>query len=137
VGTPTPNHPADCAILIVDDEVHLLGLYQQILEDEGYVVKTASTRTAAVEILKNYTPRFIFLDCRMGGMSNAAFKHEVDKIQAGKDRSRIVGFSSFSPDSTFAEEMRTTLDGFVEKPNDLDGFLEAVKGLCFNTPTSA
>jgi DNA-binding NtrC family response regulator len=125
------NKTGDCSILIVDDEPAMLNVYKKILEEEGYCVKTASSRTEALEILGTFTPRILFLDCRMGGMTNALFKQEVEKIQGPQPQTRLIGFSSYSEHSTFAREMQALLGEFFEKPDDIDEFLNLVRQLCF------
>lgn len=52
-------------ILVVDDEDAILELLKYNLEKEGYIVKTASEGSKAVEIAKKFIPDLILLDIMM------------------------------------------------------------------------
>ena len=58
------------------------------------------------------------------------FKKAVDALLADGPRPRMIGFSSFSEQSSFAGEMRLLFGEFMEKPSELDQFLDQVKKLC-------
>jgi len=127
---PRKSSPAECPVLIVDDEPDMTSVYRSVLEDDGYPVRTAASREEALEILKTFRAALIFLDCRMTGMSLQEFKAALGELQKNEPASRVVGFSSFSPHSAFATEMRELFGDFVEKPHDLDQFLQAIKSRC-------
>jgi len=122
-------------ILIVDDDKSLLDLYKSILVDEGYAVEVASSRDQALTLLDTFLPDLILLDCRMGGMSNGEFKKQVEIFQRRSPQTRLIGFSSFSAQSIYADEMRALFGEFSEKPSDLDDFLATVKGLLSSPKT--
>lgn len=123
-----------CSILIVDDEVALLSIYKKLLEEEGYHAWTASTRDSAIAWLEqNPPPTLLLLDSRMGGMSNEDFVEKVKAIQGGVLKTRIIGFSSFSHKSSFGKEMRDVLGEFMEKPDDINDFLESINKLCLRS----
>lgn len=120
-----------CSILFIDDDLSLLNLYQKILKGEGHEVATVSTREAALDWLKTHpAPDIVFLDGRMGGPSNDEFRRKIDTHFAGRPSPRLVGFSSFSKKSPFAEEMRALFGEFIEKPSDLKEFIDVVKEIC-------
>lgn len=55
-------------ILVVDDENSLCHLYQQVLQGEGYMVRTASSAVEALDIMKDFRPDLVVMDIRMPGM---------------------------------------------------------------------
>jgi len=48
--------------VVVEDEEGLRLLYKRILENEGYDVLLATDGEEAIKLLKNHTPRIVFLD---------------------------------------------------------------------------
>lgn len=54
-------------VLVVDDDVTILGLERQVLEREKYEVVTASSGTKALELLKTHTFGLVLLDIMMPG----------------------------------------------------------------------
>lgn len=56
-----------CKVLVVEDEQHLLELYRNELEDEGYSVITLNNGTAVLETIKTTHPDVVVLDIRLGG----------------------------------------------------------------------
>ena len=59
---------AETRILVVDDEPKLCLLYQAVLEDEGYFVRTASSATQALDDMDEFHPDLVVMDIRMPGM---------------------------------------------------------------------
>lgn len=62
------------SILIIDDDYDIRESLVEILQDEGYIVLTASHGAAAFELLKSVTPNIIFLDLNMPVMNGAQFR---------------------------------------------------------------
>jgi DNA-binding NtrC family response regulator len=121
-----------CSVLIVDDDKVMLELYRRILEEEGdFRAAPALSRSEAIEWLRhNGSPDLILLDCRMSGMSNEDFKKTVEEVTQESGTPRIIGFSSFSENSSFAKEMRSLFGEFFEKPNELQKFIDLVRKFC-------
>lgn len=55
-------------ILLVDDEYHIIELFEMLLVHEGYNVLTASNGAECLQILKEHTVDLIVLDVRMPDM---------------------------------------------------------------------
>jgi|SRR5688572_24676018 len=55
-------------ILVVDDEPLLCRLYEMSLHDDGYVVRTATNGTQALEEMETFRPDLVVMDIRMPGM---------------------------------------------------------------------
>lgn len=52
-------------ILVVDDDLSILRLYQEELEEEGYTVVTASTGVEALEQFEKEVPDLVSLDIQL------------------------------------------------------------------------
>ena len=52
-------------ILVVEDESHLLELYQKELEDEGFKVITATDGGQAMDLTKKVLPDLVVLDIKI------------------------------------------------------------------------
>ncbi len=109
-------------ILIADDDPAILDVMRQILEDEGYEVKTTADGETVKKMQTEY-PDLLLLDIWMSGTdgrnickflkSNKATKHiPVIMISANKDTMSI------------AKEAKA--DDFLAKPFDLDELLNKV-----------
>jgi two-component system OmpR family response regulator len=55
-------------ILLVDDDLDLMELYQLYLSMHGHVVRAACSATAALEVLLSWEPDVALLDVRMPDM---------------------------------------------------------------------
>lgn len=53
-------------ILVVDDEKHIRMLYQEELENEGYVVATSDGEEPVIALMEREKPQVVILDIRLG-----------------------------------------------------------------------
>ncbi|PIE42271.1 MAG: transcriptional regulator [Gammaproteobacteria bacterium] len=106
-------NPQQFNILIVDDELDIIGLLQDILEDEGYYVTTADNAEQADKIYKNQTIDLVLLDIWMP---------EEDGISLLKRwfeeglKSQIVMMSGHGTIETAVQATKLGAFDFVEKP---------------------
>jgi len=63
----------DKAVLVVDDDVELLGMLETLLVGAGYRVITATGGQEALEKVAQEMPALILLDMKMPGMDGWAF----------------------------------------------------------------
>lgn len=61
------------SVLIIDDKSSIHIVVAMVLEDEGYVVRTASNGATGLEMLESWTPDIILLDVRMPVMDGWTF----------------------------------------------------------------
>ena len=82
-------------ILIVDDDENLVNLFQMILNEEGYLVETATTGLQALEKAKKTEFHLVILDIKlqdiMGDEVARELKNKDDKIGIVL----ITGYPSF------------------------------------------
>ena len=62
------HHMATMKLVIVEDEVSILQLYQTKFELEGFKVSTAMNGRDGLKIIKSTMPDLVLLDLRMPGM---------------------------------------------------------------------
>ncbi len=110
-------------VLVVDDEQQIRDVAALVLEDEGYLVKTASDGQQALNIVGELVPDLILLDMRMPVMDGCGFVREY--------RSRfdhhapIVVITAAESAAQRAEEVGAI--GYLEKPFDLDALVGIVR----------
>jgi DNA-binding NtrC family response regulator len=64
-------------ILIVDDEVHVLGALRRLLRREGFAIEVALSGEEALEKLRNFEADLVISDFRMRGMNGLQLLGQV------------------------------------------------------------
>lgn len=101
------------SILVVDDEKAFALLVSQILRDEGYRVKTASSGEEALKVLDTYEPSLIISDIKMPGMDGIALMETVKEKYPDTDFIMITAFAAVG--TAVAAMKRGALD-YIAKP---------------------
>jgi len=122
-------------IVVVDDEPDVVTFVQAVLEDNGYMVHTASSAKEALRIIRRDIPDLICLDVLMPEESGLSLYQRVRTdpdlkripvvILSGLSRSRDLGYVDFLKleDGTVLPEP----DGYIEKPVHPELLLEGIK----------
>jgi CheY-like chemotaxis protein len=100
-------------ILIVDDERNVLKALDEILRDEGYEVRTASSGPEALKLAADFRPHLLLTDLRLPGMNGLELIAAVRQL-APAPTALLMSAS---------ERPRRCDVQFVEKPIDLDRLL--------------
>ena len=122
-------------ILIVDDDLDLTKALKTTLESEQYSVVTAADRTEGMEKVKIEEPDLIILDVMMSTWEdgfemarvlkkNPQFKDISILMMTGVKDKTGIDFKSTAGDPTWCP-----VDGFLDKPVDLDVLLAEVRKL--------
>jgi DNA-binding NtrC family response regulator len=111
-------------VLIVDDEPNLRTTLAEILEDEGYVVHTAMSGEAAVQLCASQEFDVLIMDMRMPGISGVEVLH---KLRENGSKSRVILMSAYAVENVKREALRGGALAFMDKPLDLDGLLDLVR----------
>jgi DNA-binding response OmpR family regulator len=116
-------------ILIVEDEPWFAAGQAQLLEAEGYEVKTVPHALAAIHEVDTFKPNVIVLDILLTGSTGYALLHE---LQSYSDTGGvpIIITTSLAPDIDAKElasyGVRKVLDKATMHPDDLLGTIRSV-----------
>ncbi len=86
-------------ILIVDDEVHVVGALRRLFRREGYCIEVALNGTEAIEKLATFEADVVISDFRMPGMDGLELLGQVLRIAPRTVRVLISGHADLSVDS--------------------------------------
>jgi DNA-binding response OmpR family regulator len=108
-------------VLVIDDDLAMLELLASVLDDEGYVVRTAAGGAQGLTLLEETLPRLVLLDWMMPAMRG---DEVLRRIRAGSYNQVPVVILSANGDakSLLAEGA----DAFLAKPFDIDDLLDCV-----------
>ena len=119
------QHQPAGRILVVDDEPQLLDIAEQMLTNQGYIVKTARSGEDALAILQTDSFDLVLLDMIMDpGINGRQTYEEIIKIQTGQKALIISGYSEH-------EEVKRALalgaGGLIKKPYSLNELSQEVQ----------
>ena len=86
-------------ILLIDDDVGMRAVLQDILEDEGYEVKTASDGRGALSAIEKDNFDLILTDLKMPKMNGMEF---LDYIEQNRPDLKVVVITAYTGKSTHA-----------------------------------
>jgi two-component system, NtrC family, nitrogen regulation response regulator NtrX len=112
-------------ILVVDDEVGIRELLNEILEDEGFVVRLAENAQSARVLLAKHKPALVLLDIWMPDSDGVTLLKEW-KL-AGQLTMPVVMLSGHATIETAVEATRIGAFDFLEKPIGLQKLLATVQ----------
>ncbi len=103
------------SILIVDDEEHILDLYEKEFTEEGYKVKIARNSTQALEIAEKEKINLVILDIKLEGEEGG-----LRTLSLLKKRNKDLPVILNSAYSTFKNNFQTWLaDDYLVKSSNL------------------
>lgn len=106
-------------ILVVDDEVDIRELVAGILEDEGYVVRTAGNADDALNAIESRRPQLVLLDIWLEG-SRLDGLALLDAIKANHPDLPVVMISGHGNIETAVAAIKQGAYDFIEKPFNAD-----------------
>jgi two-component system cell cycle response regulator DivK len=115
-------------ILLVDDFLDALEMYEEYLQFKGYRVVTATDGPSAIEIARSQRPALILMDLQMGGVTGTQAMR-VLRADAGFDGMPIVAFTAHALEEQRVEAMNAGFDEVVAKPCLPDELVAAVERL--------
>lgn len=124
-ASETANHRV---VFVVEDDADIRDMIREILELEGYSVRTASDGAKALEQIRlGEAPRLILLDLMMPGMNGWEFR----SAQLDDPRLAKIPVIVLSGDGTVAAKAgNMNAAGYLKKPVDLSTLLETVSRFC-------
>jgi two-component system nitrogen regulation response regulator NtrX len=113
-------------ILVVDDEQDIRDLVGGILEDEGYVVKTAANSTDAINAVRTRAPKLVVLDVwlkgsELDGLAILSILKTMDPLLP------VVVISGHGTVETAVTAIRRGAYDFIEKPFQAEKLLVTIQ----------
>jgi PAS domain S-box-containing protein len=113
--TPDPSGASAATILVIDDEPEVADLIREILQRDGFTVRSAASGEDALEMIRHETFSLILTDLNMPGMGGREFYEVLLRTDPAKAAS--VGFVT---GDTMSPQARSFLDAAnrptLEKP---------------------
>jgi DNA-binding response OmpR family regulator len=109
-------------VLVVDDDVALLGFVSEALASEGYIVIEAVDGRSALDAVDAAAPDLILLDVQLPGIDGWNVLCEL-RAKAGPHRPIVVMTGQYSGQE---RALGSGAQGYLAKPFDLTDLLECV-----------
>lgn len=110
-------------ILIVEDEQYLRELYQEVLQNEGYVVDTASDGEEGYQALLSNDYDLVLLDLMMPKLDGIAVLKKIQTEKRGKPLQNVVVLTNVPQHDAIDESISLGAKGYLMKstmtPDDL------------------
>jgi two-component system nitrogen regulation response regulator NtrX len=107
-------------ILVVDDEQGIRAALGQLLEYEGYEVRSESSAPAGIATFEKWRPHLVFLDVKMAGMDGMEGLKRIRQIDSS---ATVVMISGHATIQTAVEATQLGAYDILEKPLDTDRIL--------------
>ncbi|RJP17520.1 MAG: sigma-54-dependent Fis family transcriptional regulator [Candidatus Abyssobacteria bacterium SURF_5] len=112
------------SILIVEDDVQLRQSFDKLLQEEGYLVRTASSGEEGIEALKQFVPDLLIMDVRLPGMSGMEAFQAIRKIDS---KLPVIIMTAFGTTDTAIEATKLGAFDYVLKPFDIPDILSLIE----------
>ncbi len=111
-------------ILVVDDEVIVRDILTDVLESEGYEVRTAGDGIEALHIIKREPPDLIITDQKMPRMGGMALLTQVNSLRTRITTIMMTGFATVE---TAVESIKQGAYDYIMKPFQYSDLLRVVE----------
>ena len=112
-------------ILLVEDDVNLIGIYKEILELHDYDVHTALNGVEGVEKFKQTKPSLVIMDGDMPVLNGYDAFKQIKEIDRNANVVIVTGSLEFK--SKDQETIKLGLIKVISKPTVIDELLNIVK----------
>lgn len=112
-------------VLVVEDDMDLIGIYKEILELHQYNVETAFNGKEGVEKFKQAQPSLVIMDGDMPVLDGYEAFKQIKEIDSNANVVIVTGFSEFEPKSQDA--IKRGLIKVISKPLGVDELLDLAK----------
>jgi len=112
------------SILVVDDEEHILKLYEKELSEEGYQVRTANRGEQALRMAEEKSPDVVILDIKLQNQNGLEI---LGDLRGPNKNTPIILNSAYS---TYKSDFQSWLaDAYLVKSPNLDELKKKIKEL--------
>ncbi len=112
-------------ILVVEDDMDLIGIYKEILELHGFDVQTALNGEEGVEKFKQTKPSLVIMDGDMPVLNGYEAFKQIKEIDKNANVVIVTGFPEFEPKNQ--EVINIGLIKVISKPLGVDELLDLTK----------
>jgi two-component system nitrogen regulation response regulator NtrX len=113
-------------ILVVDDEQGIRAALGQLLEYEGYDVRTAANAADGIAEYQKWKPNLVFMDVKMAGMDGMEALRKIREIDPA---ATVVMISGHATIRTAVEATQLGAYEILEKPLDTDRILVMLRNV--------
>jgi DNA-binding response OmpR family regulator len=118
--------PKKKRILVVDDDADILEVLKIILDSAGYSTASAAKGSDVYKKVKSFKPDLILLDVLLSGEDGRVICRNLKK-GSGTKHIPVIMLSAHPEASRTINSYKA--DGFIEKPFDVDPFLDRIAAL--------
>jgi DNA-binding NtrC family response regulator len=111
-------------ILIVDDDIDILGSFKQILELEGYKIDTAECAEDGIEKVKENFYNLALLDIKLPDMEGTDLLVVIHKLRPGIMKIMVTGYAAVD---NAVLCLNRGADAFLLKPIEPEKLIDVVK----------
>jgi len=112
-------------VLVVEDDVDLIGIYKEILELHEFDVQTALNGEEGIEKFKQTKPSLVIMDGDMPVLNGYEAFKKIKEIDKDANVVIVTGFSEFEPKNQ--EVIEQGLIKVISKPLGVDELLTLAK----------
>ncbi|MFL5600906.1 MAG: sigma-54-dependent transcriptional regulator [Gemmatimonadaceae bacterium] len=116
-------------ILVIDDEQGIRAALGQLLEFEGYEVRSVASATDGIAEYQKWRPHLVFLDVKMAGMDGM---EALKKLREIDPNALVVMISGHATIRTAVEATQLGAYEILEKPLDTDRILVMLRNALVN-----
>ena len=120
-------------ILVIDDEPGIRQALGQLLEYEGFEVKTASGGAEGITLYDSFRPQLVFLDVKMAGLDGLEV---LKRLRQADPTATVVMISGHATIQTAVEATQLGAYDILEKPLDTDRVLVLLRNAFENRQLS-
>jgi DNA-binding NtrC family response regulator len=111
-------------ILVIDDDENIRKVLETILEDEGYIVKTAETAKKGIEESEKAFYNLALIDVRLPDMEGIEL---LSKLRSTKPKMRKIIVTGYPTLQNAVAAVNKGADAYVMKPFEVDKILETIR----------
>ncbi len=111
-------------LLIVENDTLLLAQLRRAMEARGFAVRTVSSESGAIELAREFEPRYALIDLRLepgDGLAVVAALHQMNPA------CRAVIFSGYGNIPTAVSAVKAGAIDYLPKPADPDEIADALR----------
>jgi len=112
-------------VLVVEDDIDLIGIYKEILELHEFDVQTALNGEEGIEKFNQTNPSLVIMDGDMPVLNGYEAFKQIKEIDKNANVVIITGFSEFEPKNQ--EAIKLGLIKVISKPLGVDELLNLAK----------